>query len=300
MNEFKKFAILSAADVAAISSATHDVDDGAGGTTTIVDSITIPGLGQLLNNGSVKNLAKRAGRNEAKEKLIATVNGLTLGAGKVLELFVNYTREGLNASEDNTRMPDRDKPLTATLVCSATDTLATAVPKLAAIFKKAADMAGYEIIKVSASGAAVTIEAVDCYQRLKEVKVNVYGSDLAARPEGSVDLLDSNVYTSWVHGDEGLGTYKRLVKDAILPTTQNVHPFGDGAAFRGEYPVPGTLYDQVSWSVDTDRQSVAHGVVSQLAVSRVYTVVYVPTANTAALIAAIKTVNNNTAEVVVA
>lgn len=296
MNEFKKFAILSAADVAAISTAHVDPADN----TSAVASISIPGLGQLLNNGSVKNLAKRAGRAEAKEKLIATVNGLTLGAGKVLELFVNYTREGLNASEDNTRMPDRDKPLTATLVCSATDTLATAVPKLAAIFKKAADMAGYEIIKVSASGAAVTIEAVDCYQRLKEVKVNVYGNDLAARPEGSVDLLDSNVYTSWVHGDEGLGTYKRLVKDAILPTTQNVHPFGDGAAFRGEYPVPGTLYDQVSWSVDTDRQSVAHGVVSQLAVSRVYTVVYVPTANTAALIAAIKTVNNNTAEVVVA
>lgn len=296
MNEFKKFAILTADDVTAISTAHVDPADA----TSAVASISIPGLGQLLNNGSVKNLSKRAGRAEAKEKLIATVAGLTLSAGKVVELFVNYVREGLNASEDNTRMPDRDKPLTATVTVGSSDTIATIVPKLAAVFEKAAKMAGYEIIKVSASGAALTIEAVDCYQRLKEVKVNVYDNDLAARPVESVNLLDSSVYTSLVHGDEGLGTYKRLVKDAILPTTQNVHPFGDGAAFRGEYPVPGTLYDQVSWSVDTDRQSVAHGVVSQLAVSRVYTVVYVPAASTAALIAAIKTVNGNTAEVVVA
>ena len=296
MNEFKKFAILTADDVTAISTAHVDPAD----STSAVASITIPGLGQLLNNGSVKNLSKRAGRAEAKEKLIATVSGLTLSAGKVVELFVNYVREGLNASEDNTRMPDRDKPLTATVTVGSADTIATIVPKLAAVFEKAAKMAGYEIIKVSASGAVLTIEAVDCYQRLKEVKVNVYDNDLAARPVESVNLLDSSVYTSLVHGDEGLGTYKRLVKDAILPTTQNVHPFGDGAAFRGEYPVPGTLYDQVSWSVDTDRQSVAHGVVSQLAVSRVYTVVYVPAASTAALIAAIKTVNGNTAEVVVA
>ena len=296
MNEFKKFAILTADDVTAISTAhVNPNDDGSA-----VASISIPGLGQLLNNGSVKNLSKRAGRAEAKEKLIATVSGLTLSAGKVVELFVNYVREGLNASEDNTRMPDRDKPLTVTVTVGSADTIATIVPKLAAVFEKAAKMAGYEIIKVSASGAVLTIEAVDCYQRLKEVKVNVYDNDLAARPVESVNLLDSSVYTSWVHGDEGLGTYKRLVKDAILPTTQNVHPFGDGAAFRGEYPVPGTLYDQVSWSVDTDRQSVAHGVVSQLAVSRVYTVVYVPAASTAALIAAIKTVNGNTAEVVVA
>lgn len=296
MNEFKKFAILTADDVTAISTAHVDPADA----TSAVASITIPGLGQLLNNGSVKNLSKRAGRAEAKEKLIATVSGLTLSAGKVVELFVNYVREGLNASEDNTRMPDRDKPLTATVTVGSSDTIATIVPKLAAVFEKAAKMAGYEIIKVSASGAVLTIEAVDCYQRLKEVKVNVYDNDLAARPVESVNLLDSSVYTSLVHGDEGLGTYKRLVKDAILPTTQNVHPFGDGAAFRGEYPVPGTLYDQVSWSVDTDRQSVAHGVISQLAVSRVYTVVYVPAASTAALIAAIKTVNGNTAEVVVA
>lgn len=296
MNEFKKFAILTADDVTAISTAHVDPTDA----TSAVASISIPGLGQLLNNGSVKNLSKRAGRAEAKEKLIATVSGLTLSAGKVVELFVNYVREGLNASEDNTRMPDRDKPLTATVTVGSSDTIATIVPKLATVFEKAAKMAGYEIIKVSASGAVLTIEAVDCYQRLKEVKVNVYDNDLAARPVESVNLLDSSVYTSLVHGDEGLGTYKRLVKDAILPTTQNVHPFGDGAAFRGEYPVPGTLYDQVSWSVDTDRQSVAHGVVSQLAVSRVYTVVYVPTASTAALIAAIKTVNGNTAEVVVA
>lgn len=296
MNEFKKFAILTADDVTAISTAHVNPTD----EHSAVASISIPGLGQLLNNGSVKNLSKRAGRAEAKEKLIATVSGLTLSAGKVVELFVNYVREGLNASEDNTRMPDRDKPLTATVTVGSADTIATIVPKLAAVFEKAAKMAGYEIIKVSASDAVLTIEAVDCYQRLKEVKVNVYDNDLAARPVESVNLLDSSVYTSWVHGDEGLGTYKRLVKDAILPTTQNVHPFGDGAAFRGEYPVPGTLYDQISWSVDTDRQSVAHGVVSQLAVSRVYTVVYVPAASTAALIAAIKTVNGNTAEVVVA
>jgi len=256
MNEFKKFAILTADDVTAISTAHVDPKDGG----SAVASISIPGLGQLLNNGSVKNLSKRAGRAEAKEKLIATVSGLTLSAGKVVELFVNYVREGLNASEDNTRMPDRDKPLTATVTVGSADTIATIVPKLAAVFEKAAKMAGYEIIKVSASDAVLTIEAVDCYQRLKEVKVNVYDNDLAARPVESVNLLDSSVYTSWVHGDEGLGTYKRLVKDAILPTTQNVHPFGDGAAFRGEYPVPGTLYDQVSWSVDTDRQSVLHTV----------------------------------------
>ena len=130
------------------------------------------------------------------------------------------------------------------------DSAANTAKKLADIIKKY-EIAVYEkpIVKVTANGSVLTIDATDQYQRFYTVEIEKYDADayhgmgeytpvIAAHEASHEDYDKTNVI---VQGVEGFGTYEWLLHNLRLPTTMRTRIY---AMNSDETPIPGAKYNE--------------------------------------------------------
>lgn len=177
---------------------------------------------------------------------LSSVNG-TAGDAYRLSIYIRLS-QSLQASYYSNDMVFKGKPLSVEF--NWQDTAATTAKKLANIIKKY-EIAVYEkpIVKVTADGNVLTIEATDQYQRFYTVEIEKYNPKayhgmgeyttvIAAHEATHEDYDNTNEI---VQGVEGFGTYEWLLHNLRLPTTMRTRVF---ALNSDETPIPGAKYNE--------------------------------------------------------
>lgn len=181
----------------------------------------------------------------------ATLDLSTVGGNKGdayrLSIYIRLS-QSLQSSYYSNDMVFKGKPLSVEF--NWQDSAQNTAKKLADIIKKY-EIAVYEkpIVKVTANGNNLIIDATDQYQRFYTVEIEKYDADayhgmgeytpvIAAHEESHEDYDKTNVI---VQGVEGFGTYEWLLHNLRLPTTMRTRVF---AMNSDETPIPGAKYNE--------------------------------------------------------
>lgn len=183
----------------------------------------------------------------AKATLDLTTVGGSKGEAYRLSIYIRLS-QSLQSSYYSNDMVFKGKPLSVEF--NWQDSAASTAKKLADIIKKY-EIAVYEkpIVKVTANGSVLTIDATDQYQRFYTVEIEKYDADayhgmgeytpvIAAHEASHEDYDKTNVI---VQGVEGFGTYEWLLHNLRLPTTMRTRIY---AMNSDETPIPGAKYNE--------------------------------------------------------
>lgn len=190
---------------------------------------------------------------------LSQING-TDGESYRLSVYIGLTQ----ASQDSRYANDlilKGKPFTVDFVwkTSATD-VAKNLVKI--IDKYAVMVYGEKLLNVSYSGAYLTIEAVNEYQRFRKVNIEKFDKeayfgrgeynavrtleDLSEKPSAEL----TGAVEGYFVGKEGFGTYSYLLHNLRIPTAMRTRAFGVNL---DENPIIGAKYNQYTIHYCTDR-----------------------------------------------
>lgn len=185
--------------------------------------------------------------SKAKATLdFSTVNG-TAGDAYRLSIYIRLSQSNQSSYYSND-MVFKGKPLTVEF--NWLDSAQATARKVADIIKKY-EIAVYEkpIVKVTADGNKLIIDATDQYQRFHTVEIEKYNPEAygglgeyilvkAAHEKSHADYDKTNEI---VQGVEGFGTYEWILHNLRLPTTMRTRVF---AMNSDETPIPGAKYNE--------------------------------------------------------
>lgn len=204
---------------------------------------------------NIAAIYKAAAVDPENAKVTIDLTGVSATTGDVLRLSIYV---GLSqASQDSRYSNDmiyKGKPFSVDFVWQ--DTAANSAKKLVETIKKYSLLVyGEKLLTASNSGAFVTIEATNEYQRFKRVDLEKFEkapneypysgkytvikslSDLASKT--SSELTGS--VEGFFAGKEGFGTYSFLLHNLRLPTSARTQAFGIN---QDETPIVGAKYNQ--------------------------------------------------------
>lgn len=178
-----------------------------------------------------------------------------------LSVYIGLTQ----ASQDSRYANDlilKGKPFTVDFVWKTS--AADVAKNLVKIIDKYAVMVyGEKLLNVSYSGAYLTIEAVNEYQRFRKVNIEKFDKDAyfgrgeynAVRTLEDLDEQTSNAALTgtvegYFVGKEGFGTYSYLLHNLRIPTAMRTRAFGVNL---DENPIIGAKYNQYTIHYCTDR-----------------------------------------------
>ncbi len=183
----------------------------------------------------------------AKAVLDLSSVGGTKGEAYRLSIYIRLS-QSLQSSYYSNDMVFKGKPLSVEF--NWQDDAAATAKKLADIIKKY-EIAVYEkpIVKITANGGVLTIDATDQYQRFHIVEIEKYDAEayhgmgeytpvVAAHEESHEDYDKINKIEQ---GVEGFGTYEWLLHNLRLPTTMRTRIY---AMNSDETPIPGAKYNE--------------------------------------------------------
>lgn len=183
----------------------------------------------------------------AKATLDLSAVGGKAGEAYRLSIYIRLS-QSLQSSYYSNDMVFKGKPLSVEF--NWQDSAQNTAKKLADIIKKY-EIAVYEkpIVKVSANGNVLTIDATDQYQRFYTVEIEKYDAEayhgmgeytpVLVAHEASHDEYNANA--TIVQGVEGFGTYEWLLHNLRLPTTMRTRIY---AMNSDETPIPGAKYNE--------------------------------------------------------
>ena len=188
-------------------------------------------------------------------KVTINLAGVSATAGDVLRLSIYV---GLSqASQDSRYSNDmiyKGKPFSVDFVWQ--DTAANSAKKLVETIKKYSLLVyGEKLLTASNSGAFITIEATNEYQRFRRVDLEKFDKATNEYPYSgkytvikSLSNLASKTSTQlngttegFFAGKEGFGTYSFLLHNLRLPTSARTRAFGIN---QDETPIVGAKYNQ--------------------------------------------------------
>ena len=191
---------------------------------------------------------------------LSQING-TDGESYRLSVYIGLTQ----ASQESRYANDlilKGKPFTVDFVWKTS--AADVAKNLVKIINKYAVMVyGEKLLNVSYSGAYLTIEAVNEYQRFRKVNIEKFDKDAyfgrgeynAVRTledltkQASKDTLNGTTEGYFV-GKEGFGTYSYLLHNLRIPTAMRTRAFGVNL---DENPIIGAKYNQYTIHYCADR-----------------------------------------------
>ena len=191
---------------------------------------------------------------------LSQING-TDGESYRLSVYIGLTQ----ASQESRYANDlilKGKPFTVDFVWKTS--AADVAKNLVKIINKYAVMVyGEKLLNVSCSGAYLTIEAVNEYQRFRKVNIEKFDKDAyfgrgeynAVRTlEDLSEQASSAALTGTVEGyfvgKEGFGTYSYLLHNLRIPTAMRTRAFGVNL---DENPIIGAKYNQYTIHYCADR-----------------------------------------------
>lgn len=289
--------------------------------------------GQVLDiqvkNPTVENLAKV----EFDLSKVLTAAGATADeAGSYrITLYIGLSMNSQDSFYSNDFVY-KGKPFYIEFPVNAGDTAANVAKKAVAIAKKyLLFMTQEKILDVTADGTKISIEGVNGYQIIKKANLQKFNPDHkkidCCSNEGGFedivigvpvtyttdndgiattttkvldesgelrDLADNEVAIA--PGIEAFGDYSWIIHNLRLPTAANTNFW---APTKDEMPVVGATYKQYVIRMINERDGIAGGVVGERATSVTTHVLYVNTANTAAITTlenALKSVLNKTSD----
>ena len=205
-------------------------------------------------SSNVTSIYKAEANNPEMAKVtidLSQING-TDGESYRLSVYIGLTQ----ASQDSRYANDlilKGKPFTVDFVwkTSAADVAKNLVKT---INKYAVMVYGEKLLNVSYSGAYLTIEAVNEYQRFRKVNIEKFDKDAyfgrgeynAVRTLEDLSEQDSSAALTgtvegYFVGKEGFGTYSYLLHNLRIPTAMRTRAFGVNL---DENPIIGAKYNQ--------------------------------------------------------
>lgn len=204
---------------------------------------------------NIAAIYKAAAADPENAKVTIDLTGVSATTGDVLRLSIYV---GLSqASQDSRYSNDmiyKGKPFSVDFVWQ--DTAANSAKKLVETIKKYSLLVyGEKLLIASNSGAFVTIEATNEYQRFRKVELEKFDkasdeypysgkytvikslSDLASKTSTQLNGTTEGFFT----GKEGFGTYSFLLHNLRLPTSARTRAFGIN---QDETPIVGAKYNQ--------------------------------------------------------
>ena len=204
---------------------------------------------------NIAAIYKAVATDPENAKVTIDLTGVSATAGDVLRLSIYV---GLSqASQDSRYSNDmiyKGKPFSVEFVWQ--DTAANSAKKLVEIIKKYSLLVyGEKLLRASNSGAFVTIEATNEYQRFRKVELEKFDKASNEFPYSgkytvlkSLSNLASKTSTQlngttegFFAGKEGFGTYSFLLHNLRLPTSARTRAFGIN---QDETPIIGAKYNQ--------------------------------------------------------
>ena len=190
---------------------------------------------------------------------LSQING-TDGESYRLSVYIGLTQ----ASQESRYANDlilKGKPFTVDFVWKTS--AADVAKNLVKIINKYAVMVyGERLLNVSYSGACLTIEAVNEYQRFRKVNIEKFDKDayfgrgeynpvrtlenLSEKPSAEL----TGTVEGYFVGKEGFGTYSYLLHNLRIPTAMRTRAFGVNL---DENPIIGAKYNQYTIHYCTDR-----------------------------------------------
>ena len=191
---------------------------------------------------------------------LSQING-TDGESYRLSVYIGLTQ----ASQESRYANDlilKGKPFTVDFVWKTS--AADVAKNLVKIINKYAVMVyGEKLLNVSYSGAYLTIEAVNEYQRFRKVNIEKFDKDAyfgrgeynAVRTLEDLSEQDSSAALTgtvegYFVGKEGFGTYSYLLHNLRIPTAMRTRAFGVNL---DENPIIGAKYNQYTIHYCADR-----------------------------------------------
>lgn len=191
---------------------------------------------------------------------ISQINGKD-GESYRLSVYIGLTQ----ASQESRYANDlilKGKPFTVDFVWKTS--AADVAKNLVKIINKYAVMVyGEKLLNVSYSGAYLTIEAVNEYQRFRKVNIEKFDKDayfgrgeynavrtLEDLSEQASNAALTGTVEGYFVGKEGFGTYSYLLHNLRIPTAMRTRAFGVNL---DENPIIGALYNQYTIHYCTDR-----------------------------------------------
>lgn len=191
---------------------------------------------------------------------LSQINGKD-GESYRLSVYIGLTQ----ASQDSRYANDlilKGKPFTVDFVWKTS--AADVAKNLVKIINKYAVMVyGEKLLNVSYSGAYLTIEAVNEYQRFRKVNIEKFDKDayfgrgeynavrtLEDLSEQASNAALTGTVEGYFVGKEGFGTYSYLLHNLRIPTAMRTRAFGVNL---DENPIIGALYNQYTIHYCTDR-----------------------------------------------
>ena len=231
-------------------------------TSTKPASLNVKRVNNFKSNNVVAIYKAEASEPElAKVTLdLSQISG-TDGESYRLSVYIGLTQ----ASQESRYANDlilKGKPFTVDFVWKTS--AADVAKNLVKIIDKYAVMVyGEKLLNVSYSGAYLTIEAVNEYQRFRKVNIEKFDKDAyfgrgeynAVRTledltkQASKDTLNGTTEGYFV-GKEGFGTYSYLLHNLRIPTAMRTRAFGVNL---DENPIIGAKYNQYTIHYCTNR-----------------------------------------------
>ena len=191
---------------------------------------------------------------------LSQISGID-GESYRLSVYIGLTQ----ASQESRYANDlilKGKPFTVDFVWKSS--AADVAKNLVKIINKYSVMVyGEKLLNVSYSGAYLTIEAVNEYQRFRKVNIEKFDKDAyfgrgeynAVRTLEDLDEQTSNAALTgtvegYFVGKEGFGTYSYLLHNLRIPTPMRTRAFGVNL---DENPIIGAKYNQYTIHYCTDR-----------------------------------------------
>lgn len=229
----------------------------------------------------------------AKATLDLSTVGGAKGEAYRLSIYIRLS-QSLQSSYYSNDMVFKGKPLSVEF--NWLDTPQATAKKLADIIKKY-EIAVYEkpIVKVTANGNSLVIDATDQYQRFYTVEIEKYDAKayhgmgeytpvIAAHEKSHEDFDTTNEI---VQGVEGFGTYEWLLHNLRLPTTMRTRIY---AMNSDETPIPGAKYNEYVIHYCVNRGILGTNAVGDMVKSMTTHVFYVNQAVSAAFETALLTI----------
>lgn len=241
-------------------------------------SFLIPKFGEFKLADMVDSLVY-INKGYAPKFAVAEIDLASLVADNTYLLHININAHGQEIPEWCRKdQVLRGRCISYEFAGSKKSSLASLVKELNDLIKGELDG---EFIVFSTTGTKIVMTAKNEFMRFGAIviKQTWVGDSWVDHPKVVV------TGTQTTAGLEGFGTTSWMISHIRLQTEPANNPYG---LYRDGIPVPGVLYDQIVFQVDTDRGVMGIDVVGGLAKSRMHHVLYVPNTLTEGVITELK------------
>lgn len=199
-------------------------------------------------------------------------------ANRIARLVITIEQEGRVTALVNDQYPWHSKEYFYEGCIDAEGKLDKAAEKWVMEANREAAMESEDrLIEVRFDEGMLEIEALDCYTRVKEVRICVLPAitELGHLLTGHKDYKVLGLWNKrfeaedyevegvemkakkFAAGNEGAGTVARILKNMRLLSDANIDPYG---LQRDERPIPGEIYDQYTVECVSERRQIGHQV----------------------------------------